>query len=138
MTRFAFSKPARAHLLDELVAAGLPATTLVEMDGGPDYATNPGTACWVTCDEAQYDTVAAVVAAHNAAAIDAAIAQAQTDDASDRTNRATLFQQCKQDYQVLTDTTTYPMLTQAQYRAMLAHVLRLLWLVIQVIERRGL
>lgn len=73
-----------------------------------------------------------------AQAADAAAAQAQADDDSDRSNRATLFQQCKQDYQVLTDTTTYPTLTQAQYRAMLAHVLRLLWLVIQVIERRGL
>lgn len=61
-----------------------------------------------------------------------------TDDDNDRANRATLFQQCKQDYAVLTDTTTYPTLTQAQYRAMLAHILRLLWLVIQVIERRGL
>lgn len=72
------------------------------------------------------------------AARQAADAQTKADDDSDRSNRAALFRQCKQDYTLLTDTTTYPTLTQAQYRAMLAHVLRLLWLVIQVIERRGL
>lgn len=127
VTRYHFDRPARAALLDELIAAGLPATTLVEMDD---------TQCWVTCDESQYATVAQVVAAHDAAAIDAAAAQAIADDNDDRRNRAALFQQLKQDYALLVDANQN--ITQAQYRAILARALRLLWVFVQIAQRRGL
>lgn len=68
MPRYPFERPACAALLDQLIAAGFSPDTTVEMDA---------TRCWVTCEPEQYDMVATVVAAHDATAIDAAVAQAQ-------------------------------------------------------------
>lgn len=63
MPRYEFDVDARPELLTELVAAGLPATTPVEVGDGK---------VWVTVDEADLATVQAVIDAHDAAAIDAA------------------------------------------------------------------
>lgn len=67
MTRYVFQKPCRAlALLEELQAAGL----------HPDYADpRPDGTTAVELPPGEYDAAAAVVAAHNAAAIDAAEVQ---------------------------------------------------------------
>lgn len=80
MPRYQFDKVARAALLDELIAAGFPATTPVEMDDAR---------VWVTADEADYDRMAAVVAAHNAAAIDAVADAEKTQFQQDVANLKT-------------------------------------------------
>jgi len=61
MPRYQFDKAARAALIDQLVAAGFPSTTLVQMDA---------TRCWVTCLPEEFDRAVAVVAAHDALAVD--------------------------------------------------------------------
>jgi hypothetical protein len=79
MPRYQFNKPARAALLDELLAAGLPPLR-VEMDGiyQPDGSIVGDSTCWVTASLEQANAVAAVVAAHNAASVDAAVSTART------------------------------------------------------------
>lgn len=69
MPRYEFLKPARLALLEELLAAGLPKEVIVEMRDQQ---------CWVTCAPEEYDRVATVVAAHDAAAIDAKAASEET------------------------------------------------------------
>lgn len=70
MPRYQFARAARTPLLDQLIAAGFPPTITVET--GEDR-------CWVTCEPEQFDAVVQVVSRHDAATIDAAMAQAIAD-----------------------------------------------------------
>lgn len=82
-TRRTFPVVARAALLDELAARGI-APTLP--DGTPRLQTDAVNA-YVWCEDAELPTVAAAVAAHDPAALDAAAAQ---DVQRDRDARALL------------------------------------------------
>lgn len=101
-------------------------TTIIDCTTG-NVTTRPLTDAELA--QQQADSQAAQAAA-------AAAAQEQADDTSDRSNRSTLFAQLKQDYALLIDTTQN--VTQAQYRAILARVLRCLWFFLQIAMRRGL
>jgi len=128
MPRYAFQRPARAVLLDQLVAAGLdPQTVDVQMLGGQ---------CWVTCDEADFDTAASVVAAHDAASIDAVQAQAATDDRTDRASAKQAIAVLLTDAARLEDN-AQP-LTVQQLRNHLARTNRALAAVLRYLARRGL
>jgi len=67
MPEYRFAKHARADLLDELAAAGVPTLT---PEGGSAVAMDD-TTVWVTADAAHQATVAAVVAAHDVASYQA-------------------------------------------------------------------
>jgi len=128
-TRYEFLRPARAALLDQLIAAGFAATTPVEMDGDPARGL-PGTRCWVTCDPAQFDGVSTVVAAHDAAAL-----QDRAADDDDRTRLRAASLALMDDYTALVGTGA---LTAAQQRAMLARTDRALVSLVRYLGRRGL
>ena len=133
-TRYEFLRPARAALLDQLIAAGFAATTPVEMDGDPARGL-PGTRCWVTCDPAQFDGVSTVVAAHDAGAHDAAALQDRAADDDDRTRLRAASLALMDDYTALVGTGA---LTAAQQRAMLARTDRALVSLVRYLGRRGL
>lgn len=123
--RYQFNKPARAALADELVAAGLPGL-LVEMDGEyhRDGTITGDTTTWVTAPPEQRDAVAAVVAAHDAAAIDAAAAALQNQDAGDLTKVRAAYQTLRANADALrADAAAMPAtLTAAQVRARLIQI----------------
>jgi hypothetical protein len=95
--RYQFQRRARAALLDQLAAAGLPGLP-VEMDGDyrPDGTIVNDTTCWVTAAPEQFDAVAAVVAAHDAAALDAAAAATKQQDSGDLTKVRAAYQTLRQ------------------------------------------
>jgi hypothetical protein len=82
-TRREFVKAARAEVLGELIAAGLPADTVVQFPA-------PGV-LWVWCDDAHLATAAAVVAAHDPSIYAAAEAQEQTRFQQDVANIKTFM-----------------------------------------------
>jgi len=130
MPRYQFARPARAALLDQLVAAGVTVERVESNASGAD------TTCWVTCDPADYDKVATVVAAHDATALDAAATQAQTDDDTDRTTLRGLIATLLNDATTLADATQT--LTAQQVRNRIARTDQALVAVLRYLRRRGL
>jgi uncharacterized protein (DUF362 family) len=123
--RYQFQRRARAALLDQLAAAGLPGLP-VEMDGDyrPDGTIVNDTTCWVTAAPEQFDAVAAVVAAHDAAALDAAAAATKQQDSGDLTKVRAAYQTLRSNADALrADAAAMPAtLTAAQVRARLIQI----------------
>jgi hypothetical protein len=135
--RYQFQRRARAALLDQLAAAGLPGLP-VEMDGDyrPDGTIVNDTTCWVTCAPEQFDAVAGVVSAHDAAALDAAAAQAAGEDQADRDLARTMYAALLADVARLEDTTVT--MTAQVYRNHLARTDRVLAAVLRRLRRAGI
>jgi hypothetical protein len=125
MARYQFAKPARAALLDQLIAAGFPPTTPVEMLGD---------LCWVTVDPADFARAAAVVAAHDAAALDAATSQAEADDLADRSGAWAAAQNLAAERDLLMANPP----TAADVRRILLLLVRVLLALLRYLHRRGL
>lgn len=124
-TRYRFDKPARAALLDELAAAGLPGLA-VEMDGDylPDGRVVNDHTAWVTATPEQLDAVRAVVDAHDAAAIDAAAQALARQDTGDLGKVRTAYQALRSNADALrADAAAMPAtLAAAQVRARLIQI----------------
>jgi len=126
MPRYEFGRPARAALLDQLIAAGFPPTTPVEMDD---------TRCWVECAPEEYDRAATVVAAHDAAAMVAAeTTEAQSDTQAQARLRAAVAQ--LNDAETLLSGTAA--LTLAQAKPILLLLVRALVALLRLLARRGI
>lgn len=127
MPRYEFARAARAGLLDELIAAGFAPTTPVEMDDAR---------CWVTCEEGEWGRAAAVVAAHDAAAIDAREVQSRADDDADRAALRAAVATLLADAARLED--ALQVLTVPQIRAGQGRTNRALAALVRALARRGL
>jgi hypothetical protein len=133
MATYEYAGTFRAALLDELAAAGV-AVERLEMDGDERNGV-PVTTCWVTT-EADEAAVAAVVAAHDASAIDAA---READEAADEADRLTLREVVAvlvADAARLEDTTVT--LSPQVIRNHLARTDRVLAATLRYLRRRGM
>jgi len=124
--RIRIDKPIRARLLDELRAQGIApltpeGTTILQPDAGPPGSEGGDTGGWLTVPDAQAAAAQAVIAAHNAAAIDAAKATVAQQDTDDLAKIRATFQSIKDTSAALrADAAAMPpTLTAAQERAKL-------------------